>query len=154
MRPILEYSSIVWDDCTTQDLNSLEKLQNEAARVLTGLTRSVSLEKLYKECGWAPLSERRQFEKLCFMCKCNYNIVPDYISDLIPPLEGEVSNYPLRNANNFTTPRTRTETFRKSCIPSSVALWNSLDSSVGDIDSLKRFKNTLKPHYFLKFLPL
>ena len=96
VRPILEYSSIVWDGCTTQDLNSLEILQHEAARVVTGLTRSVSLEKLYKECGWAPLSERRQFQKLCFMYKCNYNIVPDYISDLIPPLVGEVSNYPLR----------------------------------------------------------
>ena len=114
VRPILEYSSIVWDGCTIQDLNSLEKLKNEAARLVTGLTRSVSLEKLYKECAWAPLSERKQFQKLCFMYKCNYNIVPDYISDLIPPLEGEVSNYPLRNANDFTTPRTRTETFRKS----------------------------------------
>ena len=63
MRP----SSIVWDGCTSQDLNSLEKLQNEAARVVTGLTRSVSLEKLYKECGWAPLSERRQFQKLFYV---------------------------------------------------------------------------------------
>ena len=72
------------------------------------------------------------------------------ISDLIPSLVGEVSNYPLRNANDFTTPRTRTETFRKSCIPSSVALWNSLDSSVRDIDSFKRFKNTLKTSLFPK----
>ena len=84
------------------------------------------------------------------MYKCNYNIVPDYISDLIPPLVSEVSNYPLRNANDFTTPRTRTETLRKSCIPSSVALWNSLDSSVRDIDSFKRFKNTLKTSLFPK----
>ena len=143
VRPILEYSSIVWDGCITQDLNSLEKLQHEAARVVTGRTCSVSLEKLYKECGWAPLSERRQFQKLCFMYKCNYSIVPDYISDLIPPLAGELSNYPLRNANAFTTPRTRTETFRKSCIPSSVALRNSLDSSVRDIDSFIRFKNLI-----------
>ena len=84
------------------------------------------------------------------MYKCNYNIVPDYISDPIPPLVGKVSNYPLRNANDFTTPRTRTETFRKSCIPSSVALWNSLDSSFRDIDSFKRFKNTLKTSVFPK----
>ena len=84
------------------------------------------------------------------MYKCNYNIVPDYISDPIPPLVGEVSNYLLRNANDFTTPRTLTETFRKSCIPSSVALWNSLDTSVRDIDSFKRFKNTLKTSLFPK----
>ena len=50
-RPILEYSSIVWDNCTVEQSNSLEKLQNEAARIVTGLTKSVSLERLYAECG-------------------------------------------------------------------------------------------------------
>ena len=49
VRPILEYSSIVWDNCTAEQARSLEKLQNEAARIVTGLTRSVSLERLYKE---------------------------------------------------------------------------------------------------------
>ena len=49
--PILEYSSVVWDGCSSQDSNALEKLQNEAARIVTGLTRSVSLENLYRECG-------------------------------------------------------------------------------------------------------
>ena len=39
--PILEYSSVVWDNCTEQNVNALEKLQNEAARIVTGLTRSV-----------------------------------------------------------------------------------------------------------------
>ena len=46
VRPILEYSCIVWDGCTTEQSNSVEKLQNEAARIVTGLTRSVSLENL------------------------------------------------------------------------------------------------------------
>ena len=49
--PIFEYSSIVWDNCTVQDSSTLDKLQNEAARIVTGLTRSVSLENLYRECG-------------------------------------------------------------------------------------------------------
>ena len=84
------------------------------------------------------------------MYKCKYSIVPEYISDLIPPIVGEVSNYPLRNVNDFSTPRTRTETFRKSCIPSYVALWNSQYSSVRDIDSFKRLKITLKTSLFPK----
>ena len=49
--PILEYSSVVWDNCTEQNVNALEKLQNEAARIVTGLTRSVSIENLYRVCG-------------------------------------------------------------------------------------------------------
>ena len=62
--PIIEYSSVVWDNCSDQDAYALEKLQNEAARIVTGLTRSVSLDKLYRECGWVALSERRKNQKL------------------------------------------------------------------------------------------
>lgn len=37
MRPILEYTAVVWDSCTNYEQESLEKLQYEAARVVTGL---------------------------------------------------------------------------------------------------------------------
>ena len=39
VRPVLEYLCIVWDGCTVEQQNSLEKLQNEAARIVTGLTK-------------------------------------------------------------------------------------------------------------------
>ena len=47
-------------------LDSIHKLQNEAARIVTGLKRSVSLENLYPECGWERLSARWKNSKLCF----------------------------------------------------------------------------------------
>ena len=47
LRPILEYGSSVWDSCTNYEKDNLDKLQNEAARIVTGLTRSVSLRRLY-----------------------------------------------------------------------------------------------------------
>ena len=47
--PIPEYSSIVWDGCSQQDSIALDRLQNEAARIVTGLSRSVTLENLYRE---------------------------------------------------------------------------------------------------------
>ena len=46
VRPILEYSSIVWDSCTAKQARSLEKLQNEAAFIVTGL-QGLSLWKGY-----------------------------------------------------------------------------------------------------------
>ena len=65
---ILEYASIVWDGCTkTSDL--IEKLQNEAACIVPGLTRSVSLLKLTRECGWETLESRKKSFKLHFMFK-------------------------------------------------------------------------------------
>ena len=51
MLHFVECASVVWwDGCSEQDSVKLQKVQNEAARLVTGLTRSVSLENLYKEC--------------------------------------------------------------------------------------------------------
>ena len=144
--PILEYSSIVWDGCSQQDSESLERLQNEAARIVTGLTRSVTLENLYAECGWTSLAERRKQNKLAFMYRSVNRLVPSYTSDLIPPEVRETTNYPLRNQNNIVTPFCRTELFKRSCIPSSVNMWNSLDDSLRNKTSLNSFKYNIKEH--------
>lgn len=47
-----EYASVVWDGCTQYEKDTLEKIQNEAARIVTGLTRSVTLRNLYNEINW------------------------------------------------------------------------------------------------------
>ena len=64
---------------------------------------------LYKECGWDSLAKRRYFQIMCFMYKCSNNLVPDYISNIIPSRVGEITNYPLRNRQNLTNMYTRTE---------------------------------------------
>ena len=52
IRPILEYSDSVFDNCTQYEKDELEKIQNEALRITSGCTRLVSLEDLYNELGW------------------------------------------------------------------------------------------------------
>ena len=56
----------------------------------------------------------------------------------------ETTPYPLRNNNNLVIPLTRTEISRKSCFPSLVSLWNSLDNDIRTADSLSSFKNRIK----------
>ena len=51
LRPLLEYVSVVWDGCTLYEKKKREQVQYEAARLVTGLTRSVSIGKLIKEIG-------------------------------------------------------------------------------------------------------
>ena len=150
LLPIIEYASLVWDGCTQQDSNTLQKIQNEAARIVTGLTRSVSLIKLYNECGWTNLSVRRHQQKLHFMYKVNNGLVPSYITDLFPPLVSEISGYPLRNNNNFSTPFTRTNISLRSCIPSAIRMWNTLDEGLKNQPTISSFKNNLQITTFPK----
>jgi hypothetical protein len=37
IRPVLEYACEVWDGCYERDIEKLEKIQLEAARILAGL---------------------------------------------------------------------------------------------------------------------
>lgn len=37
IRPILEYADIVWDNCTQEITEFFEKVQVDAARIVTGL---------------------------------------------------------------------------------------------------------------------
>ena len=57
----------VWGNCSQTDNDRLEKLQLEAARIVTGLTAYSSRDSLYQETGWEKLSSRRERKKLCLM---------------------------------------------------------------------------------------
>ena len=62
IRLLLEYADVVWDNCTQHEAN--EKIQTEAARVVTGATRLVSIDSLRTETRWETLASRRQKHKL------------------------------------------------------------------------------------------
>ena len=51
-----------------------------------------------------------------------------------------LSNYPLRNDRNISVPFNRTSISQKSCIPSSIRLWNSLEDDFKNLSTLQTFK--------------
>ena len=50
--PLLEYADVVWNNCAQYESNELEKIQNEAARIVKGATKLVSINSLLLETGW------------------------------------------------------------------------------------------------------
>ena len=55
IRPILEYGDAVWDNCTQQEEPDIEKIKIEAARIIAGTTKVVSIHSLYEETDWKTL---------------------------------------------------------------------------------------------------
>ena len=84
-----------------QDINSLQTIQNEAARIVTGLTRSISVDNLDRECDWVKLEERRKQQKCIFMYKSVNGLVPAYIFELTLPLISEITDYPLKKPKQY-----------------------------------------------------
>ena len=50
IRPLLEYADVVWDNCSQYEVNELKKIQNEAARIVTGATKLVSINRPFSHC--------------------------------------------------------------------------------------------------------
>jgi hypothetical protein len=75
----LEYSFEVWDNCWQVNSDRLEKLQLEAARIVTALTCYTSLDSIYRKTGWEKVSTRREVKKLCMFYKLNVGNSPEFL---------------------------------------------------------------------------
>ena len=69
IRPLLEYADLVWDNCNQADAYELEKIQYEAARIVTGATKLASIANLLSDTGWETLAARRQKQNSFFSLK-------------------------------------------------------------------------------------
>ena len=63
----------MWDNCTPYEKRELDKIQHEAARIVTGATALVSLQALYNDVRWELLQERRTKH---FFFKCGMILSP------------------------------------------------------------------------------
>ena len=143
IRPILEYGDIVWDNCTLYEKQELDKIQTEAARIVTGTTKLISIQTLYDEIKWETLESRRNKHKLVLFYKMFNNISPVYLSSLVPPSISSISTYNLRNAENVQTIDSRTSQYCNSFLPSAVREWNNLPLETRSSDSVNTFKRSL-----------
>ena len=121
----------------------LKKIQLEAGCIVTGATKLVEIDKLYKELGWLKLSERRDLHKLFLFFKMNHGLSPLYLSNLLPLHVGELSSYRLRNADNYVGIHANTRAYAESFLPSTLQAWNNLPESVRSADTLAAFKHFL-----------
>jgi hypothetical protein len=93
IRPLLEYACELWDGCFKYDSEEIEKIQLEAARIVTGLTKFSSLEAIYFETGWETLAERRRQRKLTTFYQMHNKSCPQYISECLPPVATDVTQW-------------------------------------------------------------
>ena len=143
IRPILEYGDTIWDNCTQYEKAELDKIQDEAARIVTGCTKLVSIRNWYEETKWESLEERRKKHKLTLFYKMVNNFTPSYLSSLVPQPVNAASAYNLHNQNNIQSIATRTNYYFNSFLPSTIREWNSIPLDTRNSGSIETFKRKL-----------
>ena len=141
--PILEYADVVWDSLPIVFINKLESIHKESARIVTGATKLVSIELLYKDTCWDTLAERRKKHKIIKLHNMVYNYTPSSLSNILPRRNSEIHNMRTRQSNHLSTIKTNTTFYKNSFLPSTVHIWNNLPTIIRENPSVSVLKNYL-----------
>ena len=126
-KHITGYASSVWDPSGKTLHDELEKVQNQAARFVTGNYKfeTGSMTKILGQLKWESLKQRWKGSRLILFYKGLKGQASISVDDL---------KTPLRHARNhhsepFQVPYARTNAYRHSFFPETIRDWNALPAS-------------------------
>ena len=141
IEPYFDYCSLVWDSLGTNLAEKLQKLQNRAARVVSGLSLEEPSQNILDLLGWDKLHIRRTKQKAKLMFKTTKKMVPSYLHSIFSTSK---TQYKTRDSENkLALPKPRTNYLKNSLAYSGAKLWNSLPSDLRKADNLHSFNRGL-----------
>ena len=128
VQPVLEYGSSVWDPHTLGLQEELEKVQNRAARFVTGnyVFETGSMTGILGQLKWESLKKRRKDSRLILLYKGMKGKARIHTDDLIP------KNRRCRNQHSlaFQIHSASKEAYKSSFFPQTIRDWNGLPDSL------------------------
>lgn len=131
-----------------KEIFKLQRVQNCAARLITGTGRYEHITPVLKDLHWLPVRSRLTFKILLTTYKILYGLAPFYMSSLLSVRQSVRS---LRSSNKslLSIPSVKTKSYGQRafsyCAP---LLWNGLPEVIKCSPTLYSFKSALKTHLF------
>ena len=129
-------------------IDKLQKVQNNAARVLCGLRKYDHIAPVLQALHWLPIRKRIDY-KIAVLCfKCINNSAPTYLCNLISLY---VPRRKLRSSEDkfvLNVPKVRTGFGERAFSFNGPQTWNNLPYDIRSCLSLDSFKKMLKTHLF------
>ena len=137
MRPILEYSSAVWDPSSTEDINKLEEVQRQAARFVHNYFDRTPgcVSKMVSDLGWEPLQKRRQFDRLTTLYKIQRGLVETDTGDIVRPNDKRT-----RGQQRLYQLTSTVTVYKNSFFSMTIREWNLLPINDTDAATLEEFR--------------
>ena len=82
VEPQFSYCSVVWDSIDKTLVDKLQKLQNSAARIITGAPYTVHTCNVLANLKWSTLAHNRKCQKAIMMHKIVNGHAPSYLSEI------------------------------------------------------------------------
>jgi hypothetical protein len=143
VRPLVEYTSAVWDPHTKDLSNQIEMIQKRAARFVCNdySSRSPgSVTNMLKSLEWESLANRRITHRLTIFQQARLGHLSLPTGNLLQPVQRQ-SRHLHKNA--YSTIAASKDCMKYSFFPRTVRDWNSLPELITNIDSIPHFKEAV-----------
>ena len=144
----LDYCNSLLNGIPDSQIKRLQKVQNNAARVVCRIRKYDHITPTLQSLHWLPVKSRIQFKTLLLTYQSLHGRSPSYLSDLL------VQHVPTRslrssNQNLLKVPKSNSKQFGDRCF-SVVApkAWNALPDDIKSSSTVDMFKKKLKTHLF------
>lgn len=126
----------------------LQRIQNIAARITTLTSSSSHITPVLYDLHWLPVAQRVKFKVLLMVYKCQHNMAPLYLQDLIRPQQ-QTRTLRSSGQNLLEVPFARQSSFCDRAFGvAGPRLWNSLPSELRCTSTYNVFKSNLKTFLF------
>ena len=143
VEPYFSYCCPVWGCCSESKLNSLQKIQNRAARIATNSPCDASATPLLQNLGWPSIKDLSRKETAMLTYKALNSLAPQYLGKLFNKCS-EGSDRILRSTEtNLQIPLLRTSTGQKALFYRKANLWNELNKETKLASSLATVKKSI-----------
>ena len=144
VQPHFSYCCSVWGCCGAIKLRTLQKLQNRAARIVTGCPFGTPAASLLQRLGWPSIDKLIYGETCTMVFKYLKYLAPESLGNIFSKLS-DAHTRVLRNTRcNLAVPKRRTANGQKSFAFLGANVWNKLDSAVKLSPSIQSFRSKLK----------
>ena len=149
----LDYCNSLLAGLPDNKLNKLQRIQNQAARIVLRKPRHVSATPLFRTLQWLPVKARIQYKIACLCFQClSHNTMPPYLSDLLHPYQPSRTLRSL-DTSLLSVPRFCLETFAEDLfLFFGPTVWNSLPLSLRKTQCFSTFKKKQTIYLFEKHL--
>ena len=148
----LLYLIPLWSGCEGYLLNSLQIVQNKAARLVTKCGKRTPVKSLLNQCGWLSVAQLSVFHSLVLVFKVLETKSPQYLYDKLSGTQEEMhyeTRYTREQQRNQTIKlgpdsHAEGELAKRSFKYRASAKWNTLPLSIRQARNLRNFKFELK----------